>query len=240
MADLDKGFTRIANEILESLASCDLSGRELRLLMIIMRYTYGFQRKKAELSLSFLSKATGIRPEHISKSLKKLSDRNIINICPASGLSPQQISLNKGCSKWQGLPKTAIAKNGNRLLPNTAMQELPKTATKKENIKEKNKEIYFCAPDGAREKKFPLFERLWEEYPNKRNKYKVKDAQRRKIESVGYEDMHKAIENCINNKPYYQTDLINGDKFFNGGYEDYLDEEKTIIEEKKVSKKKWQ
>ena len=66
---------------------------------------------------------------------------------------------------------------------------------------------------------------MWEEYPNKRNKYKVKDAQRRKIESVGYEDMHRAIENCINNKPYYQTDLINGDKFFNGGYEDYLNDD---------------
>ena len=83
---------------------------------------------------------------------------------------------------------------------------------------------YFCATEVAPKKTFEVFERLWSEYPVKRNKSNVRDRQRKKIEAIGYDRMHRAIQNYIDDKPDYQERLMNGDRFFNSGYEDYIEE----------------
>ena len=66
------GFTRIANEILEAMATTDLNGTQRRILDVIFRQTYGFQRKQHELSLSFISKATKIHEKQIQRELSVL------------------------------------------------------------------------------------------------------------------------------------------------------------------------
>jgi phage replication O-like protein O len=53
VADLDNGYTRIANEILEAMAKIKLSPTQYRILFVVWRYTYGFQRKEHKLSLTF-------------------------------------------------------------------------------------------------------------------------------------------------------------------------------------------
>ena len=50
---LENGYTRIANEILEAMAKVKLSPTQYRVLFVVWRYTYGFSRKSADLSLTF-------------------------------------------------------------------------------------------------------------------------------------------------------------------------------------------
>ncbi|MBQ8960879.1 MAG: replication protein, partial [Ruminococcus sp.] len=102
MADpqLENGYTRIANELLEAVCRLNISGSELRILLYIIRRTYGFSRIFAEIPLSEISAALGIRREHIQKALKKLSGKNIIDLRTGNGSRPQTISIVKNYEEW--------------------------------------------------------------------------------------------------------------------------------------------
>lgn len=158
MADpqIKNGYTRIANELLEAICRLNISGNEMRILLYIIRRTYGFQKSYAEISLSEFSAATGIRNVHVSRALKRLSDLNIIERHSSKKTIPHTVSINKNYGEWSVesysdllLPKmVTVTKNGNSTITENGNNLLPKlvsTITKngnhtyKENKKE-NKE----------------------------------------------------------------------------------------------------
>ncbi|NMB81592.1 MAG: replication protein, partial [Ignavibacteria bacterium] len=57
---LENGFTKIANEILEKLSQTYISANEWQVLIVILRRTYGFNKKSDWISNSQFSEATGI------------------------------------------------------------------------------------------------------------------------------------------------------------------------------------
>ena len=97
---LSNGYVRIANELLEAICQLDVSGSEMRILLYIIRRTYGFNKDYAEIPLSEISAAVGMRREHIQKMLKRLSAKNIIDLRTNSGTKPQTISIVKNYEKW--------------------------------------------------------------------------------------------------------------------------------------------
>lgn len=66
VADLDDGFTRIANELLEAVMRAGLSQHQLLVFMAVMRKTYGFNKKSDWVSNEQLSELTGILPHKCS------------------------------------------------------------------------------------------------------------------------------------------------------------------------------
>lgn len=42
VADIDDGYTRIANELLEAVMAADLTARQLKVVLAVIRKTYGF------------------------------------------------------------------------------------------------------------------------------------------------------------------------------------------------------
>ncbi len=42
----DNGFTSIANELYEAILKAPLTARQLKVVLLIIRYTYGFKRRK--------------------------------------------------------------------------------------------------------------------------------------------------------------------------------------------------
>ncbi|MEC0231313.1 replication protein [Paenibacillus alba] len=103
MADVqvENGYCRIANEILEHIAKCKLNGTQFRLLMILWRYTYGFQRKEHDLSLTFFANALEINKDQVKRELNSLIDLNIISVVEeATFNSTRVISFNKNYEKW--------------------------------------------------------------------------------------------------------------------------------------------
>ena len=97
---LENGYTRIANELLEAICRLKISGNEMRILLFIIRQTYGYSRKSAKISLSEISKAVGMTSDNVSKTLKKLSAKNVVKICKNGGSKPQTISVNKDYEQW--------------------------------------------------------------------------------------------------------------------------------------------
>ncbi|MCM3411485.1 replication protein [Metabacillus litoralis] len=94
------GYTRIANEILEVIAKTDLNGTQLRIVMVIWRYTYGFRRKEYEMSLVFLSEAIDTTKSHVKKELNALIGRRIINVVGIGKRRGRILSFNKNYEEW--------------------------------------------------------------------------------------------------------------------------------------------
>ena len=142
---LSNGYTKIANELLEAICRLNVSGNEMRILLYIIRRTYGFNRTYAEIPLSEISGAVGVRTVHISRALKRLAALNLIELHSSKGVKPQTISIVKNYEKWSvesctelPLPKmVTVTKNGN---PSITKNGNPTYKEKKENIKERVKE----------------------------------------------------------------------------------------------------
>ena len=63
VADLDDGYTRIANELLEAVMAADLTARQLKVVMAVIRKTYGFGKKFDRVSNTQIAAMTGIHQE---------------------------------------------------------------------------------------------------------------------------------------------------------------------------------
>ncbi|TEB15157.1 Bacteriophage replication protein O [Pelotomaculum sp. FP] len=94
-------FTRISNELMEMIPFYKFNGTQLRILFILIRYTYGYNRKDCDLSLSFLSKATGIHKDQAKRELKVLIDHKVVTVVKEADFNtPRVIGLNKDYDQW--------------------------------------------------------------------------------------------------------------------------------------------
>lgn len=97
----ENGFTRIANELLEQISKFKFNGTEFRIIMIVWRYTYGFNRKGHALSTSFISEAICMDNSRVRKVLKKLIDTNVILVLKEATFNESRVlSFNKNYKVW--------------------------------------------------------------------------------------------------------------------------------------------
>jgi len=101
--DLINGYVRIANKLLEIIYSSNFNATQLKILLMIMRYTYGFNRKSHSLSITFLAKGTGVSRRYITKELNKLISGKVIHIVSDhTATESREISINKNYKSWLG------------------------------------------------------------------------------------------------------------------------------------------
>ena len=110
---LENGYTRIANEIMEALAGIRISGEARQVLDVILRKTYGYQKKEDIIALSQFCLITKISKTHVCLALNKLAIMNLIITKKGNGLG-NIYKFNKDYSSWKALPKkVTITKKGN-------------------------------------------------------------------------------------------------------------------------------
>ena len=98
----ENGYTPIANELLEAIYSTSFNSTQLKILLFIMRYTYGFSRKEHKMSLNFISKGTGISRRYISSELKRLVELNVVEIVRChTDTEARILKLNKHYKTWK-------------------------------------------------------------------------------------------------------------------------------------------
>ncbi|ECM6480783.1 replication protein [Salmonella enterica subsp. enterica serovar Typhimurium] len=135
VADLDDGFTRIANEILEAVMHAGLSQHQLLVFMAVMRKTYGFNKKSDWVSNEQLSELTGILPHKCSSVKSALVKRGILT------QTGRVIGINKTVSEWSSLPikgtekkpyleKVNLPESGKKSLPESGKKSLPESGKK--------------------------------------------------------------------------------------------------------------
>lgn len=94
----ENGYTSIANEIMEALAKIRIPGEARQVLDVILRHTYGFNRKSVTFKPGFIAKATNLKRQNINRSINKLKFMNIINVIKTD--YGREISINKDYEKW--------------------------------------------------------------------------------------------------------------------------------------------
>jgi phage replication O-like protein O len=94
---VEDGYTRIANELLEQVMAAPLTLREIRVVMAVVRLTYGWNRKQARVTGGLLAKLTGIHASHVAKVLAGLIEKNVVI---RHGGSRSPVSLNKHADQW--------------------------------------------------------------------------------------------------------------------------------------------
>jgi phage replication O-like protein O len=100
----ENGFTRVANELLEVVAYQKFNGTQSRIILTLWRYTYGFSRKEHDLSLTFISRATGIHKQQVKKEMDKLIEKKVILVTEESTYNTsRKIQFNKDYSQWKDL-----------------------------------------------------------------------------------------------------------------------------------------
>lgn len=92
---LEKGYTKICNELLEQLVATPLPDVEHRLLLFIIRKTYGYNKKSDKISLTQFEKALKRSRPVVSRGLKNLLLRNMVVRSHILAISPQ-----KDYEKW--------------------------------------------------------------------------------------------------------------------------------------------
>ena len=102
------GYTRIHNDILEALSKARLTGQEFRLLIFLLRKTYGWNKKEDAISLSQFADGLGLKhPQKVVSILAELLSKNIIYRHKKRGLIwvygfNKHIELWKDTSTLQG------------------------------------------------------------------------------------------------------------------------------------------
>lgn len=155
VADLDDGFTRIANELLEAVMRAGLSQHQLLVFMAVMRKTYGFNKKADWVSNEQISELTGILPHKCSAAKSVLVKRGILT------QTGRVIGINKTVSEWSSLPvkgtekepylkKVTLPESGKKSLPESGNAYYPNQVNTKDKHTKDNKDNINNPPKSPR------------------------------------------------------------------------------------------
>ncbi|MCB5318655.1 replication protein [Yersinia massiliensis] len=95
VADTDDGYTRIANELLEAIAGADLTARQLKVMIAVIRKTYGYQKKLDRIADIQIADITGLSRQNVNKAKKELLSMHCLM------MDGNKIGPNKDLSEWQ-------------------------------------------------------------------------------------------------------------------------------------------
>lgn len=223
---LENGYTSIANEILDNLCKLSLNGTELKVIICIFRYTFGFHRKSHKLSASFIAKWGECDLSSVKRALKRLQERKIV-VCvnPEKKGVTAELAFNKNYEQWvtggENATSSKIAtssKNATGLVAELLLEPVAELPPKKIKIENKNiKEKYYD----------DFFEKIWKEYPKKKGKSAVSKKAKKELyeegESVVLEAI-KAYKAEIEENRTEEKYILHGSTFFNGRWRDYIKE----------------
>ncbi|EBX3801849.1 replication of DNA [Salmonella enterica subsp. enterica serovar Mississippi] len=128
VADTEDGFMRVANELTDSLLMADLTARQLKVMLAIMRKTYGFNKPMDRLTNTQIAAMTGIHHTHICAAKRQLIERKFLI---ADGV---RIGVNKVVSEWISQDSLTLAKTANKTLAKSANGYKPTQLNTKDNI----------------------------------------------------------------------------------------------------------
>lgn len=182
----ENGYTAIANELMDALAKYSLPGAQMQCLLLILRKTYGFNKKTDAISLSQFQKGTGISKRNVIRALDQLKKRNIIFVKKGGvkndTLSTSKYRFNKRSEGWKSsvINDTGGVKRGKK--------RVSKMTHTKDNIQKKN--LYADSESAKPKKDFYLtkkkrklagkrlesFNRFWDAFNLKQGKADAADA----------------------------------------------------------------
>ncbi|KYQ78293.1 DNA replication protein [Enterobacter sp. RC4] len=106
VADLDDGFTRLANMLLEEYAGADLTKRQFKVLLAVLRLTYGWNKPMDRIANSQIAQIAKLPEKRVSEARVQLVGMNLLTQVGRS------IGPNKNTAEWL-LPAGESCDTGN-------------------------------------------------------------------------------------------------------------------------------
>jgi phage replication O-like protein O len=100
----ENGFTPISNETMEALCGIRIPGEARQCLDVVIRKTYGYQKKEDKISLSQFCLLAKMRKVDVCRSLLKLQEMNLI-ISKKANDNITLYRFNKDFDTWKPLAK---------------------------------------------------------------------------------------------------------------------------------------
>lgn len=136
VADLDDGFTRIANELYDALIGADLTRNQAKVAHSVARKTYGFNKARDRISDSQLSELTGLPRQKVNKAKNELIAMGVLV------MQGRDIGLNKVISEWD-IPchqnRDTVTKSVTKSVTKTVTEVSPKQGHTKDTIQKTRK-----------------------------------------------------------------------------------------------------
>lgn len=160
---LEDGYTRIANELLDAIIRAPLSKREMKVVFAVIRKTYGFGKKEDDLGLAQLAKMTGLHKPDVSNTVSDLVSKRVLNRQP--GKRRHVIGVNKTWTEWDGVSKTLTVSESltvSKILTERLVNHSPPPLVIHQPSKENQQKKL------SKEKADARFDRWFSAYPNKK------------------------------------------------------------------------
>ncbi len=133
----ENGYTPIANELLEALAKTKLTDGERRVLVIVLRKTYGWNKKEDGISLTQFQQETGLPRSNICRSAKSLVARMILGSRQNGTSKSTTYWVLKDYNKWIASPILGTSRqNGTRASPIPVKKVVAGIGHTKDNTKD--------------------------------------------------------------------------------------------------------
>jgi len=75
---VEDGHTKIANELLDIIVKTDFSKRQYKILLFVIRKTYGWNKSEDDISRSQIVEATGLKNPHVTTTIQELLNQNVL------------------------------------------------------------------------------------------------------------------------------------------------------------------
>ncbi|HEO9688206.1 TPA: replication protein [Morganella morganii subsp. morganii] len=145
VADLDNGYTRIANEILDATMASGLSETELCIIMAVWRKTYGYNKKTDWISNEQFESMIMKHSTHCSTAKNQLINKKVLI------QEGRRVGINKNIDEWKtknnGFCKT-LAKPAKETLATSAKATKRKVLNTKDNNTKDKKDNNPLTPEG--------------------------------------------------------------------------------------------
>ncbi len=106
----ENGHVRIANDLFDAMIRLPLSDSERRILLFVIRKTYGWSKKADYISLSQFMLGTNLSHRVICRSLNKLvTKKTLVKVCGKNGQTSKYM-LQKDYEKWVVTARTLVTK----------------------------------------------------------------------------------------------------------------------------------
>lgn len=101
---IEDGYCKIANELLEAKAKIRISGEENQIWEVMLRKTYGYNKKTDKISIGQFALATGMNRGNIHRALRRLEDKKMtFHKATPEGI---EYGIQKDFEKWNDLPQS--------------------------------------------------------------------------------------------------------------------------------------
>lgn len=158
---LEDGHLKIANELFEAIMAFPFKQTTLRVLLAVLRKTYGYGKKEDDLSASQLGQLLGdMKRQHITTALNELAAMQVIT--KRAGRYGSLVGINKDYSRWIASPKSGqvnesrtspnlgqVSEIGTKASPNLGQVDSPNLGHTKDNLPKDNQQNESANADSA-------------------------------------------------------------------------------------------